>query len=249
MHLLVGLSNTHRSISLRSISQRYLSAPIKINTRAYVRPHYYNLTEQKSFLQNNPIKRFINNTDPNKVLWTVIGTNVGVFLLWQYSFSSYKQFGDANWLNFMVKNFVNSSEAIHNGRYHTLLTSCISHKSLDHLGINMFVLYSIGQGVIEAIGASRFLLLYAGAGLASSIISIGFKKYIRPLLSDKNDKQIITKGSMGASGSIMGITTFFACAFPKTTFLVFFIVPMPAIAVVGLFAAYDIYKEMTLNVS
>lgn len=36
---------------------------------------------------------------------------------------------------------------------------------------------------------------------------------------------------------------------PRATFLVFFIVPMPAIAVVGLFAAYDIYKASTLNVS
>lgn len=36
---------------------------------------------------------------------------------------------------------------------------------------------------------------------------------------------------------------------PKATFLVFFIVPMPAVAVVGLYAAYDIYKASTLNVS
>jgi hypothetical protein len=36
---------------------------------------------------------------------------------------------------------------------------------------------------------------------------------------------------------------------PKATFLVFFVVPMPAIAVVGLFAAYDIYKASTLNVN
>jgi hypothetical protein len=35
---------------------------------------------------------------------------------------------------------------------------------------------------------------------------------------------------------------------PKATFLVFFIVPMPAIAVVGLFAAYDIYKASTVTV-
>ncbi|CAO3594998.1 unnamed protein product [Absidia cylindrospora] len=54
-------------------------------------------------------------------------------------------------------------------------------------------------------------------------------------------------GSLGASGSVMGLTTFFACAFPKATFLVFFVIPMPAIAVVGLFAAYDVYKATTLN--
>lgn len=36
---------------------------------------------------------------------------------------------------------------------------------------------------------------------------------------------------------------------PRATFLVFFVIPMPAIAVVGLFASYDIYKASTLNVS
>jgi hypothetical protein len=36
---------------------------------------------------------------------------------------------------------------------------------------------------------------------------------------------------------------------PRATFLVFFVIPMPAIAVVGLFAAYDIYKASTLEVS
>ncbi|KAI9475876.1 MAG: hypothetical protein EXX96DRAFT_485326 [Benjaminiella poitrasii] len=158
----------------------------------------------------------MNNVEPNKVLWTVIGTNVGVFLVWQYAINSYKQFGDIRWLNFMSNNFISSQKSMENGRYHTLLTSSISHYSLQHLGINMLVLHSMGRGVIEAIGASRFLLLYAGAGLASSLISIGFKKYIRPMLS-KHDKHSyrrnpIVEGSLGASGSIMGITTFFACA-------------------------------------
>ncbi|OAD01786.1 hypothetical protein MUCCIDRAFT_144605 [Mucor lusitanicus CBS 277.49] len=173
--------------------------------------------------------------DPNKVLWSVIGTNVGVYLLWQYAINSYKQFGDAHWLNIMRKHFISSPEAMHNGRYHTLLTSAFSHKSLDHLGLNMLVLYSIGQGVIEAIGASRFLILYAGAGITASLVAVGYRKYIRPLLEKEK------------YGSVMAITSFFACAYPRATFLVFFIVPMPAIAVVGLFAAYDIYQASTLE--
>ncbi|KAI8992580.1 hypothetical protein BDB01DRAFT_778921 [Pilobolus umbonatus] len=225
------------------------------HNRTYIRPHYYNNSLSDSIKRQNSlfhqIGRRINNIEPNKILWSLIGTNVTVFLLWQYAINSYKQFGDDSWLTFMSKNFVASGEAVSGGRIHTLLTSTISHMSLNHLGINMLVLYSMGQGVIEAIGASRFLLLYGGAGITASIVAIGYRQYIRPLL--KKDRGYVPRnnimGSLGASGSIMGVTTLFACAFPKAKFLVFFIIPMPAVAVVGLFAAYDIYQASTMNVS
>ncbi|KAI9257549.1 hypothetical protein EDC94DRAFT_522345 [Helicostylum pulchrum] len=189
--------------------------------------------------------------DPRKVLWTIIGTNVSVYLLWQYSINTYKTFGDDSWLAFMVKNFMSSPASLEQGRVHTLLTSAFSHKSLDHLGVNMLVLFTMGQGVMEAVGASRFLLLYAGAGVTASLAAIAYRKYIKPKLEKgygkpiSNDKNFL--GSLGASGSVTGITTFYACAFPRATFLVFFVIPMPAIAVVGLFASYDIYKASTLS--
>ncbi|KAI9341865.1 hypothetical protein BD770DRAFT_422122 [Pilaira anomala] len=154
--------------------------------------------------------------DPKKVLWSVIGTNVGVFLLWQYSINSYKSFGDDSKLNFMVKNFMSSPTHLAEGRIHTLLTSAFSHKSLDHLGVNMLVLYTMGQGVIEAVGASRFLLLYAGAGVAASLAAVGYRTFIKPMLEKgynvrtSNDSGFL--GSLGASGSVTGITTFYACA-------------------------------------
>ncbi|ORX54382.1 hypothetical protein DM01DRAFT_1286931 [Hesseltinella vesiculosa] len=153
--------------------------------------------------------------DPNKVLWGVIGTNVAIYGVWQYGISNYRQFGDPGCLQFMLRHFMNSPEAWQNGRWHTLLTSAFSHKDLDHLGINMLVLYSMGQGVLQAIGNSRFLLLYAGAGVAGSLATIFYRKYIRPSLERSRGRHALdnpTMGSLGASGSVMGLTTFFACA-------------------------------------
>ncbi|KAG2236848.1 hypothetical protein INT48_002661 [Thamnidium elegans] len=213
------------------------------SVRTYIRPHYYNIKEPTTLTkalkeQRNPFNqlgRKLNNIEPKKVLWTVIGTNVSVYLLWQYSINTYKTFGDDSWLAFMVKNFMSSPANLEQGRIHTLLTSAFSHKSLDHLGINMLVLYTIGQGVMEAVGASRFLLFYAGAGVTASLAAIAYRKYIRPKLEKgygkpaSDDKNFL--GSLGASA----------------TFLVFFVIPMPAIAVVGLFASYDIYKASTLS--
>jgi membrane associated rhomboid family serine protease len=182
-----------------------------------IRPHYYN--ESNGSLskalqrQNNPFRKFgrrLNNTSPNVVIWTVIGTNVTVFLMWQYAISSYQQFRDPRWLKFMMKHFVVHQDSLSNGRWHNLLTASISHKDTTHLGVNMLVLYTMGMGVIEAIGASRFLLLYAASGIASSLAHIGYQKYILPKLQNRPLPQTI--GSLGASGSVMGITTFFACA-------------------------------------
>jgi len=201
----LGLTHICKSASTRW-QQRIVA------TRTYIRPHYYNNNEPLSKAiqaQKNPLQRFsrtINNIDPNKVLWSVIGTNVGVYLMWQYAINSYKQFGDSHWLNIMGKHFISSPEAVHNGRYHTLLTSAFSHKSLEHLGLNMLVLYSIGQGVIEAIGASRFLILYAGAGITASLVAVGYRKYIRPMLEKEKygrsrDPRLMG-GSMGASGNL-----------------------------------------------
>lgn len=46
----------------------------------------------------------------------------------------------------------------------------------------------------------------------------------------------------GASGATYGAISFFACAFPKTTFLLFFVVPVPAwLCVSGIFA-WDCYN-------
>lgn len=175
--------------------------------RSYIRPHYYNEPSLSKALkdQRNPFHkmgRAINNMNPNTVLWSVIGTNVGVFFLWQYAINSYKQFGDTKWIDRMVNNFITSPEAIKNGRFHTLLTSAFSHKSLDHLGLNMLVLYSIGQGVIEAIGASRFLLLYTGAGITASAAAILYRQFIRPNLEKRKygRSDLVSGGSMGASG-------------------------------------------------
>ncbi|CAM0138541.1 unnamed protein product [Umbelopsis sp. WA50703] len=217
-----------------------------------IRGRYYNDADNSLSRamqrQKNPFVKFgrrLNNTSPNIIIWTVIGTNVSVFLMWQYAISSYQQFRDARWLQFMMKHFMVHQDSLANGRWHNLLTASISHKDTTHLGVNMLVLYTMGMGVIEAIGASRFLLLYGASGIASSLAHIGYQKYILPRLQKRELPP--TLGSLGASGSVMGITTFFACAFPRATFLVFFIVPMPAIAVVGLFAAYDIYKASTVT--
>ncbi|KAF9912624.1 hypothetical protein EC991_010050 [Linnemannia zychae] len=53
--------------------------------------------------------------------------------------------------------------------------------------------------------------------------------------------------SMGASGSIMGITTAFACVYPMSQYSLFFVITMPAAALIGLFGAYELYNVLAAN--
>lgn len=187
-----------------------------LQQRAYIRPHYYQEKDSLSQAlkrQQSPWRQIgqrINNADPNRVLWTVIGTNITVYLSWQYAIKNYTQFHDAGWLQFMADNFMVSVETIKSGRIWTLLTAAVSHKDTLHLGINMLVLHSIGQGVIEAVGASRFLLLYGAAGLTASVATLCYQAFIRPAIAGNIREP--RSASLGASGALMGITTFYAFA-------------------------------------
>lgn len=186
--------------------------------RVMIRPYYYNQPEKSSSLskalrqQRNPFRQFqrrLDNANPNTVLYALLGVNGAVFLAWQYAVNSYKTFGDGRWLNFMAANFMNSTEAFKHGRFHTLLTSSVSHQNMGHLGLNMLVLYSMGQAAIEALGASRFLLLYSGAGIAASLATLAYRQYIRPILERKRFVSGNPSfGSLGASGTYQKYPSF-----------------------------------------
>ncbi|RUS32816.1 LOW QUALITY PROTEIN: hypothetical protein BC938DRAFT_474171 [Jimgerdemannia flammicorona] len=292
-HMSTFLANTHPQPSLRSLFSNVplipASAPRALNRmalfrptnlRTYIRPHYYNDPSSLSSAvrrNQNPIVRFarsLDNTNPNTVIWFIIGTNISVYLAWMYAIGSYQQFRDARWLLFMTKNFLVSNNNIEHGRLHTLLTSAFSHKDLPHLGINMFVLYSIGTAVCptcrypescdkgagcksytpfylwyintyhlailhhtETVGATRFLVLYSVAGVAGGLAHLAYHRFIRPVLASNKGQareQFPITGTLGASD-------------PHARFLIFFVIPMPAYLMVGLFAAYDIYRASTLS--
>lgn len=78
----------------------------------------------------------IDAVSSNVILYSIIGLNVGVFLLWQYANSVYTQFRDPAWLRWMTNNFTSSWRNLSQGRVWTLLTCCFSHEGksgrLDH---------------------------------------------------------------------------------------------------------------------
>lgn len=99
------------------------------------------------------------------VLHAVIGGNAVVFGMWHL---------DAVSKDFMLRHFTTSYEAVHSGRWHTLLTAAFSHFSLMHLLANMSVLYVMSSLVLPRLGSRRFLALYLTGAAASSAAQVSW---------------------------------------------------------------------------
>jgi rhomboid protease GluP len=93
-------------------------------------------------------------------------------------------------LQFYVDWGANYGPLTNNGQPWRLLTCTFLHFGFLHLAANLFALYAVGNLVARMYGNVRFLLLYIGAGLAGSLMSVTFKP---------------TTVSGGASGAIFGI--------------------------------------------
>ncbi|KAG9045021.1 hypothetical protein FS837_007155 [Tulasnella sp. UAMH 9824] len=192
---------------------------------------YYSGGRGNGFFNN--FRRRINGIPPDMVFYGIMGINGAVFALWWYASESWKKFRDPSLYRWMLDNFTTSTRNLLQGRVWTLLTSCFSHEDAGHIFMNLLTFWFMGKPVLGMLGNSSFLALYLGGGLVSSFISSG---YI--ILSGRNT------GSHGASGAISAVLAFYATMFPRSTFLLFMIVPMPAWVCVGGLALYDLYGSL-----
>lgn len=84
-----------------------------------------------------------------------------------------------------------ASAVVRDGEVWRLLTATVLHGGVVHLALNMFALWDAGRRVCRWFGNGQFLLIYLGAGLAGSALSLHF-----------SSQQAI---SVGASGAVFGV--------------------------------------------
>ena len=89
-----------------------------------------------------------------------------------------------------VDNAFLPGQGLADGEWWRLLTATFLHANLLHLGMNMLVLYLLGIAVEQALGTTRFLMVYFAAGVAGSAGAILFSP---------------NAPTVGASGAIYGI--------------------------------------------
>lgn len=210
-------------------------------------------------------RNYFHNLDPKLIVIGTCTLNVLIWCIWQQSLQ-YQRHGNNTWYTFMENNFTLSLNNLYAGRLHTLITCAFSQISPQHLLFNCLSLYFLGSGVAYTLGTRRFVVVYLGGALISSLSHILYIRYgpshITPYIQQqlytvrslyyKQYHQIITneqalayikasQPALGASGSAMACSVLFAAMYPRTTFLVMFVIPLPAWLAVSGFIVYDLY--------
>lgn len=85
----------------------------------------------------------------------------------------------------------NAASEVQKGQWWRMASAMFVHGGLVHLAANMFGLYAAGTLVERIYGAAPFALLYCGAGLAGSALSLHFAAQ--------------SAVSVGASGAVFGV--------------------------------------------
>jgi len=106
----------------------------------------------------------------------------------------------------------------------TFLTSMFMHANLTHLFVNMVSLMFIGNFVEKLIGKKRFIGLYFFGGIFAGIL------FVLIALLTGIDMNVY---AVGASGAIFALGGLLAVLTPRLPVLVFFIIPMPMWAAMG----------------
>jgi membrane associated rhomboid family serine protease len=116
----------------------------------------------------------------------------------------------------------------------TLFTSMFIHAGWIHLGGNMLYLWIFGDNVEDRLGPIKFLFFYLLCGVVATFaqMSFGMRSNIP---------------NLGASGAIAGVLGAYILMFPRARIDVligFFIVPLPALMVIGLWIALQFFNSM-----
>ncbi|CAH8654729.1 unnamed protein product [Schistosoma intercalatum] len=134
------------------------------------------------------------------VYWAIVVCNVLVFLALNSQFSS-------TLLPYFCSSPYGSTPVL------SLVLSLFSHKSLFHLGINMYVLHSFASSVMSLIGVEDFFSVFIAGGIFSGYVSLMNKLVRRSSFP-----------SLGASGGICAIIGAFSMLQPNARLCVPFIV-------------------------
>ena len=143
---------------------------------------------------------------PTKIL---VAINLFVNALWQCGAH------DAELFRFMDRHFIRYS---HNWKekMHTILLSGFSHQSKTHLASNMAALQLVGPKVCKRLGSRNFSYFYVTALYAADLFDAVLYS---PKFAPRTKKFLffftLRVGSLGASGAIAAILTYYCLKFPK----------------------------------
>lgn len=129
--------------------------------------------------------------DRNKKNTGITITNIIIFInIVMYIITAYLSWNiwDAN-TEVLIFLGAKHNELIRKGEFYRLITAMFLHGGILHIGLNMYVLKSIGTLIESTYGKLKFSLIYLVSGITSSLFSFYFSPAV----------------SIGASGAIFGL--------------------------------------------
>lgn len=118
---------------------------------------------------------------------------------------------------------------IQNHFYWQFLTYMFMHGGISHLFFNMLALFFFGTPVEQRMGSTDYSLFYFFTGIAAGLFS-----FLIYWLTGQNVLLV------GASGAIFGVLLAFATYFPEERIFLFGVIPIPAYALIVIYAAIEI---------
>ncbi|MBT7102550.1 rhomboid family intramembrane serine protease [archaeon] len=115
----------------------------------------------------------------------------------------------------------------------TFLTSMFMHAGLFHLFANMVSLMFIGNFIEKLIGKKRFIWLYFVGGLFAGVLFFALANLFGNSATGAMFFGNPMMYAVGASGAIMALGGLLAVLTPRLPVLVFFVLPMPMWAAMG----------------
>lgn len=141
--------------------------------------------------------------------------------------------------------------AIYEGQIWRFFTYMFTHQDFSHILFNMWSLFLFGRLVEQILGKARFIQLYIFSGLIGGVIYLACNwsefNQIRLFLLE-NPGVGLNPVCIGASGSVFGIMTAAAMAFPNAQMqLLFPPVPMKMRTMIIVFIVIEIIEHYAID--
>lgn len=108
-----------------------------------------------------------------------------------------------------------------------------ARENIYHILFNMMVLFYAGRKLLDRYTEREFLWLYLVSGLVSGVAYVGWQLAFREMVP-----------AIGASGAVAAIMVVYAFHWPWDRWVIFFVLPVPAIWVAVGAAIFDLYPML-----
>lgn len=165
------------------------------------------------------------------MVWTLIGVNVAVFMLWRVADPG-----------FMRRHFMISLDNFKSGRLHTLLTNAFSHADSNHLFSNMIGFYFFGTSIASTFGPAFLLKLYVAGALGGSALFLLEKALLAPRKQAYAGWDTSRAPALGASAAVNATILLQIFLNPKGLVYFYFVIPIPAALMGAALIGADLYR-------